>query len=104
MHQKGMSTTLVIIVSAVVILVTALVLLTIFGTGIAPVGSLAEARNNCELQGRQLCITTGQLPPTWTLKTMNLNGVMTSCDDVCTQGSAGNNCVQSSPGVYEFSC
>ena len=86
MADKGMSTTLVIIVAAVVILVTALVILTIFGTGIAPISSLAEARTQCTLQGKQLCITTGVLPPTWDMKSMNVGGEMKSCGELCDTG------------------
>jgi hypothetical protein len=83
MASKGMSMTLTIIVAAVVILVTALVLLTIFGTGITPISTLSEARNSCGLQGKQLCLSTGNLPPTWSLKTVNVAGEMKSCNEIC---------------------
>ena len=88
MALKGMSTTLVIIVAAVVILVTALVLLTIFASSMTPIGSITQAQNQCALQARQLCETTGALPPTWELNTMIVDGVPSSCADFCGSGTS----------------
>jgi hypothetical protein len=83
MADKGMSQTLVIIVAAVVILVTALVLLTIFGSGIAPVASITEVRNNCQTIGDASCSATGQLPPTWNAKIYKVGDLVRACSDVC---------------------
>ena len=65
--MKAMSTTLVLVVGAVVILVTALVLLTIFGSGITPLGSLSNFQNQCRISGESSCETTKQLPLTWSI-------------------------------------
>lgn len=87
MALKGMSTTLVIIVTAVVVLVTALVLLTIFGGSMTPIGSITQAQNQCALQAKQLCETTGALPPTWELNTMVVDGTPRSCAYFCRSGT-----------------
>ena len=87
MASKGMSMTLTIIVAAVVILVTALVLLTIFGGGMIPIASLAEAETHCGIIGDASCRATGQLPPTWWANTIKLDNKMTSCGEVCSEQS-----------------
>jgi hypothetical protein len=83
MALKGMSMTLTIIVAAVVILVTALVILTIFGQGMIPVGTLTDIRNQCTLTNKQLCETTGTVSPTWSLNTFIVDGKPWSCKDAC---------------------
>lgn len=102
MASKGMSMTLTIIVAAVVILVTALVLLTIFGTGITPVASIAEAKAQCTFQAETLCKTTGTHPPTWNMKTMNVGGELKSCEEVCIAGGCKEN-LAGDPR-YTFAC
>ncbi len=102
MASKGMSTTLVIIVSAVVILVAALVLLTIFGGSMTPIASLTEAKNHCTLTNKQICETTGTVSPTWNLATINYEGVLSSCEDVC--GMDAMAACRLIGEVYVFSC
>lgn len=70
--MRGLSTTLIIVISAVVILVAALVLLTIFGQGVSQVATLAQARTTCQTEGRASCSTTGVLPATWLVPTKNI--------------------------------
>ncbi len=83
MSQKGMSQTLVIIVAAVVILVTALVLLTIFSGSLTPIASISQLQAQCETAGDQSCALTGQLPPTWDAKIYIVNNEQKSCSDLC---------------------
>ena len=78
--MKGLSTTLIIVISAVVILVAALVVLTIFGQGVSQVATLAQAKSTCEAAGKASCSTTGALPPTWKAPTNNIQDQgMQSC-------------------------
>jgi hypothetical protein len=70
--MKGISATLLIIVSAIVILIAALVVLTIFGSGITPIVDLTNGRNLCLQQVAQSCTITGDVPPTWNAATMNV--------------------------------
>jgi disulfide bond formation protein DsbB len=63
--MKAVSMTIYLIVAAVVILITALVILTIFGTGIQPIVDITTQRSICLQQGTISCQTTGELPPTW---------------------------------------
>lgn len=60
-----MHTSLVIVVAAIVILITALVLVTIFGVGIGQVASITQAKNNCITQALASCRATNALPITW---------------------------------------
>lgn len=83
MANKGMSQTLYIIIAAVVILVAALIILTILGTGLTPVASLADARANCGVTGKSLCETTGSLPFNWNSPAYNINGRIQSCAELC---------------------
>jgi hypothetical protein len=63
--MKGISATLIIIVTAIVILIAALVVLTIFGSGITPIVDLTAQKNICLQQAGVTCQTTKQMPPTW---------------------------------------
>ncbi len=72
MSKKGMSATLMIVVTAVVILIIALVLITIFSGSITPLASLAQAANNCRVQGQTTCDSTGALPATWGIKSLKV--------------------------------
>ncbi|RLJ06403.1 MAG: hypothetical protein DRP16_05245 [Candidatus Aenigmatarchaeota archaeon] len=91
--MKALSTTILIVVSAVVILVAALVVLTIFGGGKSQITTLTQARNMCILAAKQSCETTGGLPITWSIATMNVEGKgMTTCSGLvkCHCDEAGN--------------
>ena len=53
-----MNITLTVVVAAIVILITALVVITIFGSGIANVGTLAEAKTVCKTTYETTCRTS----------------------------------------------
>lgn len=82
--SKGISQTLWIVITAVVIIVVALVMLTIFGTNIRTVASIADARSVC-LQTCAVSCATGvikdSVPPMWYVKTVNYNGLK-SCYEI----------------------
>lgn len=80
--MQGMSQTLYIIVAAVVILVSALVILTVFGSGINPLASISSAESSCMINAKSTCDLTGQLPMTWESNTVNDGGKPTSCSEV----------------------
>ena len=67
-----MSMTLTIVVTAIVVLIIALVLITIFSGSIAPLASLAQARNNCLILGKSTCDVTGSLPETWNIRSLRV--------------------------------
>ncbi len=81
MSKKGMSTGLRVAVTAIVILIVALVVLTIFG-GI-PIGTLVDAKNNCLNQGQISCSAAGSLPITWS-SYFKVGEQTTSCRDLVT--------------------
>ena len=74
MSEKGVSKTLWIIVTAVVVLVVALVLITIFGNIIGRFGSVTEATQFCKLSGRNSCNAAGSLPFDWEAPTITITG------------------------------
>lgn len=80
--MRALSTTLVIVISAVVILVAALVVLTIFSQGVAPLASLAEAKNFCRIQATPICESIGQLPFTWYVPSVNYENRLQSCAEI----------------------
>jgi hypothetical protein len=80
--MRALSATLVIVISAVVILVAALVVLTIFGQGTAPLATLAEARNFCRVQATPICESIGQMPFTWKVPSVNYENKIQSCDEI----------------------
>ena len=73
-----MRMSLELVVIAIVILVVALVMLTIFSTGITPIGALTDFTNNCRNAGKLSCETTGAAPFTWA-SDVNVAGEITSC-------------------------
>jgi hypothetical protein len=77
-HSKGMSMTLWIVISAVVIVVVALVILTIFGSSMGGISNVIEFRRNCEMVGRTSCGATGFLPLTWS-QNVKVGNSETSC-------------------------
>lgn len=84
--MKAMSHTLYLVVAAIVILVTALVVLTIFWQGVTPAMGIAEAKSICQTQAVTSCTTFGQMPPTWHVENMKVleggKAVTTSCSNV----------------------
>ena len=77
-----MNTTLAVVVSAIVILITALVVITIFSGGMQQIGTISNARTLCETNYRTICMGTGQQPSTWGIGNMNVNGAIMSCSQV----------------------
>ena len=95
--MKGMSHTLVIVVSAIVILVAALVIITIFGSGVQQVASLAQAEAFCKTSAESSCKTTGMMPPTWNAPTVKYNDQLMACGSIeSLKNCACNN--------FELSC
>lgn len=82
MHSKGISQTLWIVISAIVIIVVALVVLTIFGGGIRPITTIGEAISVCQTSCTATCSSVGIPPITWNAPTANVNGVAQSCSKV----------------------
>ncbi len=70
--MKAMSQTLVLVVAAVVILVTALVVLVMFQQGIQPAVGLTEAKSLCQTHATTSCTAFGQMPPTWNVENMRV--------------------------------
>ncbi len=68
-----MRVSILIVVSAIVVLVIALVLLTIFSTGIGPIGTITGARTQCAEIGRSTCTATQTLPANWAIPSMRVN-------------------------------
>ena len=77
--MKGLSTTLFLVVSAVVMLVTALVIITIFGGGMTQFASISDNMNHCTMTGSSSCSTVGQLPITWGLNNIKDGNDLKSC-------------------------
>ncbi|MBM3303782.1 MAG: hypothetical protein FJY76_01695 [Candidatus Aenigmarchaeota archaeon] len=66
-----MNTTLAVVVSAIVILIAALVVITIFGGGMGQVGTLTNADSICRTQAASSCRSTGQMPLTWDIPSVS---------------------------------
>ena len=96
--MKGLSTTLIIVISAVVILVAALVVLTIFGQGASVVASLAQARSVCNSQAAQSYETVGVMPINWDVPSVNVNGELKSCADAYKEIKQACTCVDKVSG------
>ncbi len=80
--MKGMSHTLVIVVSAIVILVAALVIITIFGSGVQQVASLAQAEAICRASAESSCKSANTMPPTWYAPTVKYNDKLIACGNI----------------------
>ena len=79
MCMKGLQTSLNVVIAAIVILIVALVLLTIFGVGITPVRTITGAVANCDAVGAASCLTVGSLPATWSSQSFLVDGAMKAC-------------------------
>ena len=99
--RKGMSETLMIVVSAIIILIVALVLITMFSSSITPLGNLAQAKNNCMVQAKSTCASTGALPVTWAVQSvktsdsdalLSCKSLWSDCD--CCPQSASETCLK----------
>lgn len=74
-----MNITLTVVVAAIVILITALVVITIFGSGIANVGTLVEAKTLCQTTFETTCRTSNAQPQAWRV---NHQGTPTDCSGI----------------------
>ena len=75
---------ILVVVTAIIILVVALVILTIFGSGLGNIQTITQAESQCASLGASACKATGSLPPTWGVNNMlvrdaNGNQRMDSC-------------------------
>lgn len=100
MHRKGMSTTLTVVVTAIIVLIMALVLITIFSSAITPLATIAQATENCRIQGQATCDTTGSLPVTWGTSTLKdpQSNALTSCQALW-EGCNACRCGTNAPGT-----
>ena len=82
--KKGMSATLMIVVTAIIVLIIALVLITIFSGSITPLASLAQSKNNCRVQAESTCPSTGALPATWGIASLKVpdSDQLKSCQEL----------------------
>ena len=60
-----MNITLTVVVSAIVILITALLVITIFGGSMGNIGTTTSAASVCETTCASSCKAVGQPPITW---------------------------------------
>ena len=85
-----MNITLTVVVAAIVILITALVVITIFGSGMTNVGTVAQAKSVCETQAKASCDSTGDCPITWNIPNIRVAG---KTDPVaCSSSDVGATC------------
>ena len=71
-----MNITLTVVVAAIVILITALVIITIFGQSIGNVATIAEGKTYCKTVLETSCKTTNAVPPVWKV---NVGGEVKDC-------------------------
>lgn len=80
---KGVSQTMWIVIAIVVFLVIALVVLTMFGTGVQTFASISQATSFCQTQLSTSCAATGSPPVTWGADNIRMtDGTVTSCAGV----------------------
>ena len=82
--MKAITSVVWIVIVVIVVLVAALVVLSMFGSGITQVATYTEARNVCIQQFTTNCMANGQAPPTWSMTTMSVGGEATSCANLVT--------------------
>ncbi len=89
-----------LVVVAIIMIVVALVVLTIFSNTIPRFGTLTDFQNYCRMGGKTSCETTGFAPFDWTQNT-NVGGTATNC-----QASLGafTNCCTKVNGINTWGC
>jgi len=81
-----MNITLTVVVSAIVILITALVVITIFGGSMGNIATTTQGKSVCEASCTSSCRSLGVPPITWNAETVrDANNKLTTC-----QALAGN--------------
>ena len=92
--MKAMSQTMYLVVAAIVIMVTALVVIVIFWQGVTPAIGLTEAKSMCQTQATISCTSMNQMPPTWNVENVKIkegsSTYTTSCSKV--PGVTGQTC------------
>jgi len=92
---KGLSTTLVLIVTIVVLLIVALVLLTVFGSTITSIASVGEGKAQCGMVFGAFCFkvsdTAGcaSTPSTWGAKLFKMGDTSYACQNTQLCGDWG---------------
>ena len=77
--MRGLAPVLWLVIAIVVFLVAALVVLGVFGAGLAQVGSIAEATSICSAQYSGSCAAFNAEPSTWNTPTMRVNDIPSTC-------------------------
>lgn len=78
-----------LVVTAIIILVVAIVVLAIFGGGISQLGSVTDARASCINQGKWSCETSGVMPAGWdTITVFRQGNEAKTCKDLTGQSAA----------------
>jgi nitrate/TMAO reductase-like tetraheme cytochrome c subunit len=66
--MKAMTHTLYLVVAAIVMLITAVVVLVIFQLGVQPAVGLTGASSICQTEATMSCAAYGKMPPTWNIQ------------------------------------
>jgi len=99
-----MNITLTVVVSAIVILITALVVITIFGGSMGNIATTTQGKSVCEASCTSSCRSLGVPPITWNAETVrDANGNPTTCQALagtctCTGSNAPAETPSSSGG------
>jgi hypothetical protein len=83
--MKAMSHTLYLTVAAIVILVTAVVILAIFLNVIPMATGLTEATSICQTEATMSCAAYGRMPPTWNIQNREVKEGETTSKMSCSQ-------------------
>ena len=83
--MKAMSQSLYLIVAAVVILVTAIVILAIFFNIIPLATGITEASSICQTEASVSCASFGQMPTTWNVQNRDVSVDGTVSKMSCSQ-------------------
>jgi hypothetical protein len=105
--MKALSTTLVVAVAAIVIFITAVVVLAIFLNVIPIATGLTEAKAICQTEAVMTCASFGQLPPTWNVQNKKIVKDGQTRDMSCAQVMEENKlsgCTCTGKDKKEFSC
>ncbi len=80
--MKGLQTTLWIVIAAILALIIALVLLTIFGGSVASFSTLTDATNFCRNQCQISCSAIQQPPLGWSANKVKVAGDTKTCQEL----------------------
>ena len=99
--MKGLSQTLYLVVVAVVILIVALVLLTIFGSGVGIISGLTQNENLCITKATSTCTSINQMPVDWNSRTLTEEGYTdkVSCKTILSLVNCKDNKLEGLPEI-----